>query len=95
MGGRNEEYQETADIFIFDKNKLTFRKQENVQWPTEREPFECDRIVSDYNQAKMIRPGKVLAFGRVCGEDMHQALICYERSSNSVSVVHRDLSNIM
>ena len=49
MGGRNEQYQESADIFIFDTNKLTFKKQKDVKWPTESEPFSCDRIMSDYN----------------------------------------------
>ena len=38
----------------------------------------------------MVRPGKILAFGRV-SEDLQQALICYERSSNRVSIVHWDV----
>ena len=49
MGGRDEQYQESSDLFIFDTQQLTFKKQQDVKWPTESEPFSCDRIMSDYN----------------------------------------------
>ena len=82
MGGTNDFDEDIKTLMIFDAAKGTFTTQQDVEWPE-----ECFSLLSNSNQAAMVQPGKVLAFGQVDNEGT-MALLSYDREINKISVEH-------